>query len=121
MKKFLISLSIVYLSFVPLVMQAQIVTGGGGGSEASTECPTTPHSLKDLICMAMDLVNPLVGLLTGLAVLYFMWNVVSFIRKADDEKGRAAAKDGIVYGVIGLFVLFSFWGLVEFLRASVFG
>lgn len=98
---------------VPLVTQA--------ADMCPKPAPTTPRNLSDLICMAMDLINPVIALLTGLAVLYFVWNVVRFIMKADDEKGRAAAKDGIIYGVIGLFVLFSFWGLVELLRASVFG
>lgn len=107
------SLAVAVLSLTPLVTQA--------ADTCPKPAPITPRNLSDLICMAIDLVNPLIGLLTGLAVLYFVWNVVSFIRKADDEKGRAAAKDGIMYGVIGLFVLFSFWGLVEFLRRSVFG
>lgn len=83
-------------------------------------CPSTPANLKDLICKAMELVNPIIGLLTGLAVVFFLWNVVKFIMSAGDEKKRTTAKDGIVYGLIGLFVLFSFWGLVELLWRSVF-
>ncbi len=84
-------------------------------------CPSTPGNLKDLICSAMELVNPIIALLTGLAVVYFVWNVLRFIMSAGDEKGRGTAKNGIIYGVVGLFVLFSFWGLVELLRASIFG
>jgi hypothetical protein len=108
-RSLLTSFAIVSLSVMPLV------------TRAADACPTTPGNLKDLICMAMELVNPIIALLTGIAVLYFIWNVVRFIAKASDEKSRASAKDGILYGVIGLFVLFSFWGLVELLRASVFG
>ncbi len=103
------SLAIVSLSLMPLV------------TRAADACPTTPKNLKDLICSAMELVNPVIALLTGLAVVYFVWNVLRFIMSAGDEKGRATAKNGIIYGVIGLFVLFSFWGLVELLRTSVFG
>lgn len=103
------SLTVAMLSLFPLL------------TRAAEACPTTPHSLKDLICSAMELVNPVIALLTGLAVVFFVWNVLRFIMSAGDEKGRATAKNGIIYGVIGLFVLFSFWGLVELLRASVFG
>lgn len=82
--------------------------------------PQTAGNLKELICMAMDLVNPVIALLTGLAVVFFVWNVLRFIMSAGDAKGRETAKDGIIYGVVGLFVLFSFWGIVKLLQASVF-
>lgn len=108
-KSFLTPLTVALLSLMPLV------------TRAAEACPTSPGNLKELICSAMELVNPVIALLTGLAVVFFVWNVLRFIMSAGDEKGRATAKNGIIYGVIGLFVLFSFWGLVELLRASVFG
>lgn len=108
MKKILSSLFVASLSLLPYL------------ALAADGCAATPGNLKDLICKAMELVNPIIALLTGLAVVYFVWNVLKFIRSAGDEKGRTAAKDGIVYGLIGLFVLFSFWGLVEILWRSVF-
>lgn len=110
-KPFLASLAVASLSLLPLVTRAA----------TAADCPTNPGNLKDLICSAMELVNPIIALLTGLAVVFFVWNVLRFIMSAGDEKGRGVAKNGIIYGVIGLFVLFSFWGLVELLRASVFG
>lgn len=109
-KPFFASLAVASLSLVPLMARAE-----------TAACPTNPDNLKDLICSAMELVNPVIALLTGLAVVFFVWNVLRFIMSAGDAKGRETAKNGIIYGVVGLFVLFSFWGLVELLRKSVFG
>mgnify|MGYP003526921522 FL=1 len=80
-----------------------------------------PKNLGDLIEMFTDLINPLIGLLTGLAVLFFVWGIVQYILYAGDEKKKVSAKDTMVYGVVALFVLFSFWGIVKFLSQAIFG
>ncbi|MBP9771526.1 MAG: hypothetical protein KBD16_01215 [Candidatus Pacebacteria bacterium] len=78
-------------------------------------------NLGELIKMFTSLVNPLIGLLTGLALLFFIWGIVQYILYAGDEKKKKSGKDTMVYGVIALFVLFSFWGIVRFLSESIFG
>ncbi len=91
---------------------------------ALAACPASgskPNNLADLICMFTDLINPLIGLLTGVAVLLFIWGIVKYILYASDEKKKLSAKDTMVYGIIALFVLFSFWGIVQFLKNSIFG
>lgn len=112
-KSFTASLAVASLSLMPMVTHAADMCPG--------TAPQSAGNLKELICMAMDLVNPVIALLTGLAVMFFIWNVLRFIMSAGDAKGRETAKNGIIYGVVGLFVLFSFWGIVKLLQASVFG
>lgn len=80
-----------------------------------------PADLGALIKMVTDLINPILGLLSGLAVLAFMWGIVQYILYASDEKQKLSAKNTMVYGVIGLFVLFSFWGIVQFIKTDIFG
>lgn len=87
---------------------------------ALAACPTSPASLKDLICMATELVNPIIGLMVGLAVLFFVWGIVKYIASAGGD-AKVSAKNTMVYGVIALTVLFSFWGIVTFLQTSIFG
>lgn len=89
-------------------------------SLALAECPAEPKNLKDLICIATDLINPLIGLATGLAVLFFVWGIVQYILYAGDEKKKKSAKDTLLYGIIALFVLFSFWSIVQLLKNSIF-
>ncbi|MEK7578932.1 MAG: pilin [Patescibacteria group bacterium] len=79
-----------------------------------------PRNLKDLVGVFLDLINPALALLTGLAVLFFVWGIVQYILYAGDEKKKLSAKNTLVYGVVALFVLFSFWGIVEFIQQSIF-
>lgn len=78
-------------------------------------------TLKELINDAIGLINPLLALLTGLAVLAFVWGIVKYIASAGDEKSKQGGKNIIIYGIIGLFVLFSFWGIVRFVKVEIFG
>jgi hypothetical protein len=80
-----------------------------------------PSNLKELIKVFTDLINPLIGLMTGIAMLLFAWGVVQYILYAGDEKKKKSAKDTLVYGVVALFVLFSFWSIVQLLKNSIFG
>ncbi len=103
MKLFFARLAILLTSSVPLLAFA------------------APGNLADLIKLFTDLINPLIGLLTGVAVLLFIWGIVRYILSAGDEKQTVSAKNTMVYGIIALFVLFSFWGIVQFLKSSIFG
>lgn len=79
-----------------------------------------PSNFRELVGMFTDLVNPIIGLLTSLALLFFFWGIVKYIYHAGDEKKASEAKSTIVYGVIALTVLFSFWGIVYFFIESIF-
>lgn len=80
-----------------------------------------PQNLGALITAAQGLINPLIGLLSGVAVLAFVWGIVKYIASAGDEKSKQSGKNIMIYGVIGLFVLFSFWGIVQFINSEIFG
>ncbi len=80
-----------------------------------------PSDLKELIGLATDLINPILGLLTGLAVLYFVWGIVKYMKSAGDPKSAGEGKSIMLYGILGLFVLFSFWGIVQFFYTDIFG
>lgn len=80
-----------------------------------------PQNLGKLVRMATDLINPLIGLCTGLAVLAFVWGIAKYVGSAGDEKKKESGRNIMVYGTIALFVLFSFWGIVKFIKTDVFG
>jgi hypothetical protein len=80
-----------------------------------------PSDLKGLIeIFTKGLLNPIVGLLTGLAVVFFIWGIVKYIANSGDEKAAQEGKNVMIYGVLALFILFSFWGIVQLLYNSVF-
>lgn len=87
--------------------------------------PTVVHAqgsgIAGLIAYFTGMINGLLGLLTGVALLVFIWGLVKFIYQADNEQGRADGKQRMVWGVIALFVLVSIWGIISFFQLSIFG
>ena len=61
----------------------------------------------------------LIPILLGLALAVFVWGLVVFISKADNEQERDAGKQKMFWGIIGLFVLVSVWGIVLLLQDVV--
>lgn len=62
------------------------------------------------------LINQLVPILIALALVFFLWGVVTFILAAGDEDARSAGKQKMIWGILGLFVIVSVWGLVGLLN-----
>ncbi len=71
--------------------------------------------LNDFLQKLLDaIVNPLITLLFALAVLYFVWGVINYIVKGDDNGGdREQGKKHIMYGIIGLFIMVSAYAIVQ--------
>ena len=79
-----------------------------------------PQNLFDLIRLFLDVLNALIPLLIGLALVGFLWGVAQFILAADDVTKRKEGGKKMLWGIIALFVMISVWGLVAIL-ASTFG
>ena len=47
-----------------------------------------------------------------LATLIFIWGVIKYIAKSDDEKARAQAKQLMLWGIVGLVVITAVWSVV---------
>jgi len=57
----------------------------------------------------------IVPALVTLAVIYFVFGVISFMRAADEEQ-KKKSKSKIVNGLIGLFVIVAFWGIIAVVK-----
>ncbi len=73
--------------------------------------PTTYLELVTLIVGII--VNGLVPLVLGLAVVSFLWGVAGYVMKADDSKEREKGRKFMLYGIIGLLVGLSVWSIVD--------
>ncbi len=60
------------------------------------------------------IINPLIPVIMGLALLVFLWGVFKFIRAEGDEKEQG--RKFLIWGIVGLFVMVSIWGLVSILQ-----
>ncbi|MBX4206554.1 pilin [Candidatus Parcubacteria bacterium] len=74
-----------------------------------------------LLNKIFDLVlNPLISLLFGVALLVFFWGIVQFINSETSDSKRDEGKKKIIYGLLGLFVMFSAYGIIR-LILNTFG
>ncbi|MBI4692243.1 MAG: hypothetical protein HY773_02270 [Candidatus Terrybacteria bacterium] len=64
--------------------------------------------------------NAVVPLLIGVAVVVFLYGVIKYITSGGDPEKRTEARNVMIYGIIGLFVMVAVWGLVNVL-ISTFG
>lgn len=100
MKKYILSL-IMFIGAFPYVAFAAAVTD--------------VNSLFTLIGSTMKSITPMI---VGLAVLYFIWGVLSFVMNSGDEDAQKAARSQMLYGIIAIFVMVSVWGLVGILSGT---
>ena len=73
--------------------------------------------LVDFIILAF--VKPLMVIIFGAAIVFFLWNILGVIRKSDQPEELAKFKSKVVWGVIAIAVMVSMWGLVRFFTDSL--
>ena len=49
------------------------------------------------------------------AAVYFMYGVLTYVRRGEDEGDRAKGISMMWYGIVAIFVMISVWGLVYIL------
>jgi hypothetical protein len=64
-----------------------------------------------ILAVVNQILNWIIPILITLAVVYFIWGVISYTVSTDEEK-KKNAKKGIIQGLIGLFVIVAFWGII---------
>lgn len=85
------------IGFAPLLVFAAVNTVGG------------------IIVQLLGFLSYVVPALVTIAVIYFIWGVISFIM-ASDEEAKKMGKTKIINGLIGLFVIVAFWGIIAIVK-----
>lgn len=111
MKKKLIVLSGFVLSLSPVAALAATF-GGTCNSGTITD-------LGSVLCKIGQLLNAVVPVLIALAVVWFVWGVISYMI-GNDEEAKKRGRDRVIYGIIGFAVIVALWGLVNILT-NTFG
>ena len=102
MKKISITAAGAASALLPMVALAQT-----GGVQADY--------VNSLLKFVYNFANAAIPVIITLAVLFFLWGLVTFILSSDDPEARDKAKSRMVWGVIIIFVMVSLWGLVNVL------
>jgi type VI protein secretion system component VasK len=60
-----------------------------------------------------ELVNPVILLLTAVALVVFAWGVFKLIYSAGDDKGREQGRRALLWGIIGFVIIFGAYGIIN--------
>lgn len=75
---------------------------------------TTISNILDTLVNYLGYVVP--ALIT-IAVIYFIWGVITFMTSSDEE-AKKMGRTKIINGLIGLFVIVAFWGIIGVIKNS---
>jgi len=59
------------------------------------------------------ILNPIIGLLFGIALLILFVGIFQFIGSREQSMGHETGKKKILYGLIGMLIMFSAYGLIH--------
>ncbi|MDO8566637.1 MAG: hypothetical protein Q7R58_00600 [bacterium] len=63
--------------------------------------------------VVVQIVNPIILLLSGAAFVLFVWGVYQFIANAGDETKRTEGHKAMFWGIIGLVIIFGAYGIIN--------
>jgi uncharacterized membrane protein YidH (DUF202 family) len=66
-----------------------------------------------------NIVTPIIYLIMALAVVYFVWGVLQFIKNADNPEKRQDGYKHMIWGIVGLFIMVSAKGIISIILSSM--
>ncbi|HSE56578.1 MAG TPA: hypothetical protein VLB02_00635 [Candidatus Paceibacterota bacterium] len=66
------------------------------------------------------ILNPLIILAFSLALAYFLWGLVAFIKNAANAEARKTGQQHMLWGIVGMVIMVSALGIINLL-VNVFG
>ncbi len=80
---------------------------------------TNLSGLAQLVDSFKAVLDRVIPVLFGLAIIYFFWGLIKYIRSAGDPKAAAEGRSIMIWGVVALFVMISVYGLINFLAGTL--
>lgn len=62
--------------------------------------------------------SAVIPVLIGLAIIYFIWGLVGFVKSAGDAKAQEAGKGHMIWGLVALVVMVSIFGIINWLQSA---
>ena len=101
MKKFIYAV----LSFSPMLAMAATAPDLSG--------------ISGLITNIGGILNKIIPLFVALAIIFFFWGLVQFLRSAGNKEKHEEGKNHMIYGVIAIAVMISLFGLITWLQNTL--
>ena len=64
------------------------------------------------------LINPLIVLMFGCALAYFLYGTVEFIMKAGNPAEREVGKSHMMWGLVGMLIMFSVFTILHLIERT---
>jgi len=75
-------------------------------------------NIKELSAVISGVLQNIIAILIGAAVLVFLWSIIKYLMKGKNESDRQDAKKYMIYGIIAIFIMVSVWGLIGLLNQT---
>jgi uncharacterized membrane protein YidH (DUF202 family) len=59
------------------------------------------------------IINPLIALLFGLAVVYFLYGIFEFISNQENEEAKTKGKSHMIWGIIGIVIMMGVFTIID--------
>ena len=76
-------------------------------------------TLDSLLNAMISVVQTIIPVVMGIAVLVFFWGLVKFINNAGDPKAVEEGKSIMLWGMIALFVMVALWGIIGYFQQQL--
>ena len=95
----------------------KIISLVGFGAALTPMLAFAANTIGGMLVTILALVSAVLPVLISLAVVVFVWGVISYVIGADEE-AKKKGRDKIIYGLIGLVVIFAMWGLIAIIAQT---
>jgi hypothetical protein len=65
------------------------------------------------------LVKGIIPIIFAIAIIYFFWGLVVFLRGAGDPKVQEAGRNQMIWGIVAIAVMLSIYGIVGWLQTTL--
>lgn len=67
--------------------------------------------ITNVLTIIKGIINAAFPILTSLAILFFFWELIQYIRSSAEEK--AENRSMLLWSILALFIIFSVWGIIR--------
>jgi len=76
------------------------------------------RGFREVLLEAQGVIDKLVAVIIGLALLAFFWGLTKLAFGAGDIKKREEGKNVMKYGILAFFIMVSIWSIIGFLQSG---
>lgn len=79
----------------------------------------TSGSIQALIVSFGNLIDTLIPIVAGIALLAFFWGLIKYIVQAGSDEGKEKGKQVMIAGIVSLFLIAAIGGIIDFIANTL--